>query len=197
MNTVGYLLILFSLLLIRGLTKGRGITQLPQDMSDGFIALIRNDQTAMREIAGRTGDALAPVAVAVPVVESGTTGAAPSGGGSVGGLVATTRAGRTAIDARFPGLTIGGLRLGPTAQDHALGKALDVMVYKDRLKGYEIATFVQGAAKTGTGWGAGVTYVIWDQKIWSVARDGEGWRGMPDRRGLTANHKDHVHVSFK
>jgi hypothetical protein len=37
--------------------------------------------------------------------------------------------------------------------------------------------------------------VIYAQKIWSVKRGGEGWRGMSDRGSVTANHYDHVHVS--
>ncbi|KAL8769287.1 MAG: hypothetical protein Q9209_004669 [Squamulea sp. 1 TL-2023] len=43
-------------------------------------------------------------------------------------------------------------------------------------------------------------YVIWGQKIWSPSRDSvgpwSGWRGMEDRGSITANHWDHVHVSF-
>jgi hypothetical protein len=33
------------------------------------------------------------------------------------------------------------------------------------------------------------------QKIWTVQRGSEGWRGMSDRGSATANHYDHVHVS--
>lgn len=39
-----------------------------------------------------------------------------------------------------------------------------------------------------------VDYVIWRQRINS--RDGRGWRAMADRGSITANHFDHVHVSF-
>jgi uncharacterized protein YraI len=39
-----------------------------------------------------------------------------------------------------------------------------------------------------------VDYVIWRQRINS--RDGRGWRMMEDRGSITANHYDHVHVSF-
>lgn len=39
-----------------------------------------------------------------------------------------------------------------------------------------------------------VTYAIWWQRINSL--DGRGWRGMADRGSRTANHYDHVHVSF-
>lgn len=39
-----------------------------------------------------------------------------------------------------------------------------------------------------------VDYVIWRQRI--NTRDGRGWRQMEDRGSITANHFDHVHVSF-
>lgn len=38
----------------------------------------------------------------------------------------------------------------------------------------------------------GVKYVIWEQRI----NHGDGWEAMSDRGGVTANHFDHVHVSF-
>ena len=42
---------------------------------------------------------------------------------------------------------------------------------------------------------AGITYVIWMQRINSG--DGRGWRDMEDRGSITQNHYDHVHVSFE
>jgi len=39
----------------------------------------------------------------------------------------------------------------------------------------------------------GVSYVIWKQRI----NYGDGWEHMSDRGGETANHYDHVHVSFR
>ncbi|WP_307831975.1 hypothetical protein [Prauserella cavernicola] len=38
----------------------------------------------------------------------------------------------------------------------------------------------------------GVSYVIWSQQY----NDGSGWSMMEDRGSATANHYDHVHVSF-
>ena len=35
--------------------------------------------------------------------------------------------------------------------------------------------------------------MIWEQRI----NHGSGWKAMEDRGGVTANHFDHVHVSFK
>ena len=38
-----------------------------------------------------------------------------------------------------------------------------------------------------------VKYVIWKQKIWMPGRS---WQGMENRGSVTANHFDHVHISF-
>ncbi|MDF1487115.1 SH3 domain-containing protein [Tessaracoccus caeni] len=77
--------------------------------------------------------------------------------------------------------------------DHPAGRAIDVMIpnyRKDNRVGDEIAQFFRDNAKE-----FGVSYIIWDQKIWSVARNSEGWRHMASRGGDTANHKDHVHIN--
>jgi hypothetical protein len=39
----------------------------------------------------------------------------------------------------------------------------------------------------------GVWYTIWRQRY----NDGSGWDAMEDRGSITANHYDHVHVSFE
>ena len=75
--------------------------------------------------------------------------------------------------------------------DHPLGLALDFMVGNDNAKGDAVAADLRSNATA-----YGITYVIWEQQIWSTARAGEGWRRMADRGSNTANHMDHVHVSF-
>ena len=41
----------------------------------------------------------------------------------------------------------------------------------------------------------GIKYVIWNQRIWNIQRDNEGWRYMANRGGDSANHKNHVHIT--
>lgn len=46
----------------------------------------------------------------------------------------------------------------------------------------------------------GVEYLIWQGRIWSVARSSEGWRpyddaGMHDPHGVTGGHYDHLHFT--
>lgn len=83
--------------------------------------------------------------------------------------------------------TILGVGSRPGPSDHPLGLALDFMTRN----GTALAEAARSNARA-----LGVTYVIWNQRIWSVARNSEGWRAMEDRGSDTANHKDHVHVSF-
>lgn len=86
---------------------------------------------------------------------------------------------------------IGGYRNDGDAQDHALGLGLDFMVYDDHVTGQALADYVQAHAER-----LGVSYVIWAQRIWNIARASEGGRPMADRGSPTANHMDHVHVSL-
>jgi hypothetical protein len=72
--------------------------------------------------------------------------------------------------------------------EHSQGLAIDIMVSGSL--GWEIAEFVRANYAE-----LGVSYLIYAQRIWSVERGGEGWRGMSDRGSTTANHYDHVHVT--
>jgi hypothetical protein len=84
------------------------------------------------------------------------------------------------------------------ASDHPLGLAVDVMVPAwqtpaGNALGWQVAHWVQANAAA-----FGVTYVIFDAHIWSVARDGEGWRPYRHPGGgadPTSMHLNHVHVS--
>lgn len=95
------------------------------------------------------------------------------------------------IGARFAIDTIGGWRPGNTydVTGHPAGLAIDVMT--DSTVGGQVTTFAETYAAD-----LGVKYLIWNQAIWSVERSGEGWRPMADRGSASANHLDHVHISF-
>ncbi|TWP46120.1 hypothetical protein FKR81_36930 [Lentzea tibetensis] len=89
------------------------------------------------------------------------------------------------LDGKFDVNDIGGAA-GRAGDDHALGLALDFMV--NTVTGNALADHVLANRKA-----FGVTYVIWRQRI----NDGSGWKAMEDRGSPTANHMDHVHVSFQ
>ena len=76
-----------------------------------------------------------------------------------------------------------------TGDYHGTGQALDIMIPNSSV-GQAIANYVRANAKA-----LGVSEVIWAQHIWTVQRSSEGWRAMPNRGSVTANHYDHVHVS--
>ena len=88
--------------------------------------------------------------------------------------------------------TIGGWRAGDTydTEGHPAGLALDLMV-NSQDQGARIAGYAREHAAE-----MGIKYVIWYQTIWSPDRDGEDWRFMSDRGSASANHLDHVHISF-
>jgi len=60
MSTLGYLFIIVALLGIRGMTKGRSITQLPGDLGDAFTAAIQGNTAGVSEALNRTGDSQTP-----------------------------------------------------------------------------------------------------------------------------------------
>ena len=90
------------------------------------------------------------------------------------------------VKGKFGVDSVGGKAGRSGTSDHPSGLALDFMV--DPASGDAIADYVLANSAD-----FGVTYVIWKQRY----NDGSGWSQMEDRGGATANHYDHVHVSFK
>lgn len=87
---------------------------------------------------------------------------------------------------RFDITSVGGVSGRAGGGDHAQGLALDLMV--DTATGNTLADYVLAHQSQ-----FGVKYVIWRQRI----NMGSGWEHMEGRGSPTANHYDHVHVSFK
>jgi hypothetical protein len=98
---------------------------------------------------------------------------------------------------KFPRIkTVHAVRPG-SGSDHATGRAVDLMVPDYRsASGKRLGGDLAGWARTNAQ-SLGITYVIWNQRIWSVARSGEGWRCMASRGSDSANHKDDVHISVR
>ncbi len=99
------------------------------------------------------------------------------------------------IRAKFPQIkTIHGWRSSSSySSDHPNGRAIDNMIpsYKtNKALGDALAEYVIANAKR-----LHVTYVIWRQRTYRITRG--AWVKMSDRGGDTANHMDHVHVSFE
>ncbi len=82
-----------------------------------------------------------------------------------------------------------------TTPDHPAGRAVDIMVpgwktAAGNRTGWEMSRFYRAHADH-----FGISYIIFDQHIWSVRYDDKGWRKMGDRGNNTANHKDHLHIN--
>lgn len=91
-----------------------------------------------------------------------------------------------AVCAAFPEVTTYGT--WRSDGEHGQGRAVDIMISGET--GWSIAEMLRDNHVE-----LGIEYIIYAQKIWSVERSGEGWRGMSDRGSATANHYDHVHVT--
>lgn len=77
---------------------------------------------------------------------------------------------------------------GSAGSYHSTGRAIDIMVSGSR--GWDVAHHLQRNASE-----LGVIEVIYERRIWTTQRAGDGWRWMSDRGSVSANHYDHVHVS--
>lgn len=79
------------------------------------------------------------------------------------------------------------------SSDHPNGRAVDFMIpsYKsNKALGDTLAAYaITNASRLH------VTYVIWRQRIWTPYSG--SWKAMENRGSDTANHMDHVHVSFQ
>ena len=106
---------------------------------------------------------------------------------------------RALVTATFGISDIGGYATGGHApnSDHYTGHALDIMLTPRSpaatALGWRIAGYLQAHAQT-----LRITYLIWQARIWSVQRAGEGWRPYRPPSGATTPtllHLDHIHVS--
>lgn len=101
---------------------------------------------------------------------------------------------RQEIAAKFGITNIGGYRAGDP-DDHGKGRAVDVMVPTSSELGDQVAQYAIDNMDR-----AGISYVIWKQQFYmpvdNIYGPANTWNQMPDRGGDTANHYDHVHISF-
>ena len=87
-----------------------------------------------------------------------------------------------------------------TSLDHSTGNALDchagnfgiLPTAAERDEMYSLAQWSVRYANE-----LKISYVIFEQKIWSLQSASLGWRPMEDRGSITQNHFDHVHISIQ
>ena len=117
---------------------------------------------------------------------------------TVDGLQPHVEEARKILKEKF-NVAIGGYREGDTdgmGTGHGDGLALDLMVPEDSELGDKISEYLINNFKE-----LNISYIIWKQNFLSDFNSWYGpawkWNPMPDRGGTTANHHDHVHISFK
>ncbi len=137
-----------------------------------------------------------------------STGCAlPDPTGSDGCVTAATAWMLTAVEASFGELPVACWdqhAWNPTS-DHPRGRACDYTFGTlgrfpspaDADRGWVLAGWLRANASA-----LHVSYVVWQGRIWSARRDGEGWRayaggGVYDADDPTGGHYDHVHVSLE
>lgn len=83
--------------------------------------------------------------------------------------------------------------------EHPLGRACDITFGNPIGKkptpaqieaGWEVTNWMKDNAEA-----LGVEYLIWQDKIWNIHRDDEGWRDYTRGTDVTTKHIDHVHVT--
>ena len=103
------------------------------------------------------------------------------------------------VNRRFgPFVDIGCFR-AEACGEHPLGRACDFMLSSGGVMpsrgqgaaGLQIAAWAQANASR-----LGIMYIIYRQRIWDIRMASAGWVPMADRGSITANHFDHVHISF-
>jgi cell wall-associated NlpC family hydrolase len=166
MTTVGYVLILVGLLAVRGMTKGRSLTQLPGDLGAMFDALATGNIANVRKVLALTGDAQTSTVTANP---NDGTGSTPStGASSAGGLSLLAECKRIGAGSKYVwGAT------GPTSYDCS-GLVYRAMANLGIYKGLRFTT---------------LTFALQCKSL--IASDGSAavgdvvvWHGIPEHMGV-------------
>ena len=118
---------------------------------------------------------------------------------AMNGLTPHTKKMKVALAKKFGITSFSLFRAGDddgTGHGHNSGMAVDFMVPVNSAQGDQLAEYLTKHMDE-----LGVYYVIWKQRFYMPQQNIYGpantWNMMPNRGGITANHYDHVHVSFK
>lgn len=145
------------------------------------------EERAREEAARAEAEAKAAAAAAEKAARQAAAGAdCGLDTGQLGAVKDYVREAAEFLGCLFGEPTMHGVAGRAGTSDHPSGKAIDFMV--DRSTGDALA-----ACALRNQDALGISYVIWEQRI----NHGSGWEPMEDRGGATANHMDHVHISFE
>ena len=117
---------------------------------------------------------------------------------AMNGLTPHTKKMKVALAKKFGITSFSLFRAGDddgTGHGHNSGMAVDFMVPVGSVQGDQLAEYLTKNMNE-----LGVYYIIWKQRFYMPQNNIYGpantWNLMPNRGGVTANHYDHVHVSF-
>ena len=118
---------------------------------------------------------------------------------AMNGLTPHTKKMKVALAKKFGITSFSLFRAGDddgTGHGHNSGMAVDFMVPVNSVQGDQLAEYLTKHMDE-----LGVYYIIWKQRFYmpqfNIYGPANTWNIMPNRGGVTANHYDHVHVSFK
>ena len=118
---------------------------------------------------------------------------------AMNGLTPHTKKMKVALAKKFGITSFSLFRAGDddgTGHGHNSGMAVDFMVPVNSAQGDQLAEYLTRHMDE-----LGVYYIIWKQRFYmpqlNIYGPANTWNLMPNRGGVTANHYDHVHVSFK
>ena len=118
---------------------------------------------------------------------------------AMNGLTPHTKKMKVALAKKFGIKSFSLFRAGDddgTGHGHNSGMAVDFMVPVNSAQGDQLAEYLTKHMDE-----LGVYYIIWKQRFYMPQQNIYGpantWNLMSNRGGVTANHYDHVHVSFK
>lgn len=163
-----------------------------------MVSTLTDDPTLLNRLS-TDGSQAACTTTGIPA--GTTTNCPPVPGGPENGLNAHALAGMRCVHATFPKITTM-YGFNPAAGgDHAAGNAVDFMLenYRTpemRAYGWQLANWAKAHAQE-----LKIDYIIFDMKIWSLARDAEGWRPYLRYGEVvdddTLAHRDHPHITFQ
>ena len=117
---------------------------------------------------------------------------------AMNGLTDHAKKMKVALAKKFGITSFSMLRAGDddgTGHGHGTGMSVDFMVPVGSAQGDQLAEYLTKNMNE-----LGVYYIIWKQRYYmpqyNIYGPANTWNLMPDRGGVTANHYDHVHVSF-
>lgn len=161
------------------------VSMAPQGTAADGAALVKAVQLVEQQVAKTEADKADKAAAEKAEQEAATHPSCGLDESGLGRVKSHVKAAAEILGCLYGEPTIYGVAGRGGTSDHPGGLALDFMV--DTATGNDLAQCVLRNQDV-----LGVKYVIWRQRI----NHGSGWKAMEDRGGATANHFDHVHVSF-